>query len=37
MSNKKELFVYEWVLDPDQDVTNIRIYGISPGSDGVYG
>ncbi len=35
MSNKKELFVYEWVLDPDQDVTNIRIYGISPGSDGV--
>ena len=26
----KELFAYEWVLDPDQDTTNIRIYGISP-------
>ena len=33
MSN--ELFAYEWVLDPDQDTTNIRIYGISPGPDGV--
>jgi len=31
----KELFAYEWVLDPDQDTTNIRIYGISPGPDGV--
>lgn len=30
-----ELFAYEWVLDPDQDTTNIRIYGISPGPDGV--
>lgn len=25
----KELFAYEWVLDSDQDNTNIRIYGIS--------
>jgi DNA polymerase elongation subunit (family B) len=31
----KELFVYEWVLDPDKDTTNIRIYGISPGPDGI--
>jgi DNA polymerase elongation subunit (family B) len=31
----KELFAYEWVLDPDQDTTNIRIYGISPGTDGI--
>jgi DNA polymerase elongation subunit (family B) len=31
----KELFVYEWALDPDKDTTNIRIYGISPGSDGI--
>ena len=31
----RELFAYEWVLDPDQDTTNIRIYGISPGPDGV--
>jgi len=31
----KELFAYEWVLDPDQDTTNIRIYGISPGPDGI--
>jgi DNA polymerase elongation subunit (family B) len=31
----KELFAYEWVLDPNQDTTNIRIYGISLGSDGI--
>lgn len=31
----KELFAYEWVLDPDQDTTNIRIYGISPDPDGI--
>ncbi len=30
-----EMFAYEWVLDPDQDNTIIRIYGISPGPDGV--
>ena len=24
-----ELFAYEWVLDPNNDTTNIRIYGIS--------
>lgn len=30
----KELFAYEWVLDPDQESTDIRIYGITPGSDG---
>jgi DNA polymerase elongation subunit (family B) len=30
----KELFAYEWVLDPDQDTTNIRIYGIFPSPDG---
>ncbi|UUT40408.1 DNA polymerase family B [carnivorous sponge associated iridovirus] len=30
-----EVFAYEWVLDPDQDTTNIRIYGISLNPDGV--
>lgn len=31
----KEIFVYDWVLDPNPDITNIRIYGISPGLDGI--
>ena len=30
----KEMFVYEWSLDPNKYSTKIRIYGIVPGSDG---
>jgi DNA polymerase elongation subunit (family B) len=29
------MFVYDWVLDPDQDTTKIRMYGIHSGPDGI--